>query len=81
MAEKSLFAQFKERSQGRRGPRCTMGLAIEAMNEKDREDTLAALAEPGILGTAISRVLKAHGFDVGADTVNRHRRRVCSCES
>lgn len=52
---------------------------LELTEEQNTKFT-AAMEEPAITGEAISRVLKSWGFSVSGDTLQRHRRGVCSCD-
>lgn len=61
-------------------PACTMGQLLASMPKGDRDDLLAAMANPAIQHTAIVRALRAHGYPVKPTAVPRHRRGECSCE-
>lgn len=37
------------------------------------------LADPSVPGSVIARVLKAHGHEIEATTIQRHRKHECKC--
>lgn len=61
----------------RKGPVCTACAAISMMSEEDRADLQVALDDPVYTSTGISRALKAEGYDVSSQTLQRHRRGDC----
>lgn len=63
----------------RRGGRCSVSVAIDAMEGQDRKDLMAALADESIYGSTLSRVLKARGHRVPPEAIQRHRRGACAC--
>ena len=61
-----------------RGPMCRLCTAIRAMSDVDRRDVLAAIDDPTILATVITRALRASGVPVSNDGVRRHRLNQCA---
>jgi hypothetical protein len=61
------------------GPRCSIELVLERMDEVDREDLVAALADRSLASTTISLALQAEGYSVRAPSVAYHRRGDCRC--
>lgn len=59
---------------------CGVAKVLTHMDKKQSADLLAALADPTIMATNISRVLARHGFDVKPDALRRHRKGECLCE-
>lgn len=59
---------------------CTMKHIMDTMTKDDRNDLMAALADPNIQHTAIVRALKNRNFPVKPSAVPRHRKGECSCE-
>ena len=80
MSFADLLAEEKEAT--RKGPLCGMGLALAALDEVDREQVRAALADPKDVTqhAQISRALKRLGVPVQPTTVSRHRAGECGCQ-
>lgn len=53
----------------------------QSMGAADAADLQAALADPLITTSVIGRTLRSLGHRVGDDSLRRHRRKVCQCES
>ena len=64
----------------KKGPHCTIGLALDKLDPKDRNDLIVALDRPDIQGTVIAKVLTERGLVIRPEAVSRHRRRLCNCE-
>lgn len=62
-------------------PVCTVARLIADLPDDDRVALSDALADPGILLSAIERALRADGYEIAAQTLGRHRRGDCRCES
>ncbi len=62
----------------RPGPTCGI-VTLEAALGDEYPTLLAAIAEPAIQGTEISRWAKKRGIALSAYVVNRHRRGDCGC--
>ena len=60
--------------------RCSMGKALADMPDDLRKQVQAALDDSSLEGTAISKALAARDIKVGSGALQRHRRKVCSCE-
>lgn len=58
------------------------GCSVSALDLSDEQKAKidAALAEPSITGEAISRVLKSWGVKISGNTIQRHRKKQCSCD-
>ena len=74
----TMAAALAANKEVNRGPRCTLCLLLEKLDEADREALGMALADESFTHTAIARALKAEGYNVTANTVQRHRTRGCS---
>lgn len=61
------------------GTPCGVAAALAEMDEADRDVFLAAIANPRLQGEGITRILRQHGYQIGNQSVSRHRRGVCSC--
>ena len=61
----------------KKGPVCSVCIAISVMDEEDRADLMLALDDPVYTSMGISRALRAEGYDVSGQTLQRHRRRDC----
>lgn len=77
-----LLDEIKAAQQQHKPSTCTVGIILRQYAEKDpdREALMAALSDPTIYGTSISKVLKSRGLEVGAQAIQRHRRKACGCE-
>jgi hypothetical protein len=62
----------------KKGPVCTACTAIESMSKEDRHDLQVALNDPIYTSMGISRALKAEGYEVSGQTLQRHRRGDCN---
>lgn len=62
------------------GPRCTVGLTLDRLDGGDRDDLVRLLADPLVPGSLLSKALLARGHGLKAQTIQRHRRRICDCE-
>ena len=60
--------------------RCSVGQAATALDETDRADLVALLADLQVPGSLISKALLARGHNVKPQAVQRHRRGHCACE-
>ena len=63
----------------RTGTTCSVETVMAALDKKDRADLEAALADFGVTGSAIARALQARGHKVTQHTIQRHRRKDCTC--
>lgn len=77
----SLSAALAEGpSKIRKGPPCRLGLLV-SLGGDDGQALAAMLDDPAWSGAEIARALDEHvGLHTAVQTVNRHRRRECSCE-
>ena len=60
-----------------KGPRCATCRVILQLDAKDRDALAAALADPSFTSVAISAALRAEGYDVAPQPLQRHRRGDC----
>jgi hypothetical protein len=63
----------------KRGPTCTVGLAMKDMDEDTLKKFTAAMANPSAAGTLIAKAVQDLGFKVRPDAIQRHRRGACRC--
>lgn len=68
-----------DRAHGRRV--CSVQLAFDKLVGVDSEDLSVALKDRSITNRAISLALADRDIKVTVDTLKRHRRGECSCES
>jgi len=61
----------------KKGPVCTACIAINSMTEEDQRDLKVALDDPVYTSMGIARALKAEGYEVSGQTLQRHRRGDC----
>ena len=59
------------------GPRCSVCVVIEALDAKDRAALDAAIADPSFTSVVISAALRAEGYDIAPQPLQRHRRGDC----
>lgn len=76
----SLLAEAKA-SQAKRGPTCSVTLAIKAQPDLTEEiqQLLDAVDAGTIYATTAADVLKAHDIDLGPQSIRRHMRQKCGC--
>lgn len=75
----SLLDEILEEQEAGKATRCTIRSIAEQMEDPDRSALVSALENPSVTGAAIAAVLKRRGFTISSHTVQRHRRKVCSC--
>lgn len=78
----SAFGDALAATPTRRGATCTLGVLLETLPDDDREDLEAAVDDPRIPGTQISKALATLDLEIAAETVLRHRKRGaggCKC--
>ena len=80
-AKPNLLADIVALNTPRKGPPCTMGIVLQELPEDDIKGLLQALDNPTIKSTAIRRALEGRGYKVNDNTIGRHRRKECLCES
>ena len=81
MAKPATSADLGEffAEQPKPGPRCPIALALPNLDPQRAASLAAALVEPKLQHTAISRTLKKWGHDIGPQSVQRHRNNGCAC--
>ncbi len=62
-----------------KGPPCSIGATLAALDPTDASDLADALADEAIAATVIARVMTARGYKLGNQAVGRHRRGDCNC--
>ena len=62
---------------GRTGPRCSVCLTLEGLDKTDRAALEGVLADATVQHEALSRVLRAEGINLAAQTLSRHRKGEC----
>ena len=60
-----------------RGPRCTVCQVLDTLDAKDRAALEAAIADPSFTSVAISAALRAEGYNIAPQPLQRHRRGDC----
>lgn len=63
----------------KRGPSCTVGLAMQEMDDDTLKKFTAAMANTSAAGTLIAHALQDLGYKVRPDAIQRHRRGACRC--
>jgi hypothetical protein len=62
------------------GPRCTVALLLNQLDEEERAELVDCLDDTvGVQTSALTRVLRARGHQIGEASMGRHRRRDCAC--
>jgi hypothetical protein len=69
-----------ERYARKRGPACSVGVALKALSPAQRRKVIAALAEPRITAPEIVGWVAEKGHELTTYSVQRHRRGDCSCD-
>ncbi len=83
LAPKPEVPDLSEFVPTRRGPPCRLSptaLEVSGLTDDQRIKLQAALDSRLIQGTRIAAVVTEWGYRVPAETVNRHRRGICSCD-
>ena len=61
--------------------RCTVAKALKQLPDDQTAKVLAALGNDKIAGTAIAKALSAvSGLSISEFSLNRHRRKKCTCD-
>ena len=76
-----LLDECRQEQASRKSSQCRIGAVLEKMDEKDRADLEAALADSNIQHVTIGNVLRQRGYDIGKHSVPTHRRGICGCSS
>lgn len=79
----SLFDDIKTEAAKFPGVKCGVTRALEELGQDDlklADDLQRALDDQTIYGTTISDVLRRRGLHVTGYTIQRHRRKICSCD-
>lgn len=64
----------------RKGPRCGVGITLDALPMDERSALQSMLDEKAWTGSRISAALATQDIRVSGQTVNRHRRAECYCD-
>ncbi|MFZ5852308.1 MAG: hypothetical protein ACOYY2_13070 [Actinomycetota bacterium] len=60
-------------------PRCYVHVRTQRLTEEERAKVLALVDDPSREATWLSRSLRDLGIDLPANSIQRHRRRMCRC--
>lgn len=75
----NLAAALSAHENGKpKGPRCTIGILLNELDDIDRKALTKAL-ESHMTGESIGQALRDEGHPVSGPTIQRHRRKQCSC--
>ena len=67
-------------SKVRKGPPCSVGLLLAALDDEERSALIAALADGKRSKRQLSEAIRvAYKFEIQDHTLNRHRRQQCKC--
>jgi hypothetical protein len=67
-------------SKVRKGPPCSVGLLLAALDDEERVAVIAALADKTRSKRHLSEAIRvAYKYEVQDHTLNRHRRGQCKC--
>ena len=61
------------------GPTCSVAFILTRLDADDAATLAAALTDPCVPGSDLARALTAQGHRVTGNTIQRHRRRDCTC--
>jgi hypothetical protein len=74
MSLSQRIADFKPPMMGLQCLTCQM---VEALSEEDRAAFAKACADPRISNTALSKILREEGYQIGDSALRRHRKGEC----
>ena len=78
----SLLGEVRQAQAAHRvGGVCGIRRVLERLDPAEAEELRVAMDDPAIMHSTIARVLKSREFDVGDQTVARHRNGICRCET
>jgi len=63
----------------RKGPECTVALAMQQMDKATLATFHAAMANPAAPSTQIAKAVQQLGYQVRYEASQRHRRGACRC--
>lgn len=64
-----------------KGPQCTVGRLLATLTDEQANEVRDAIADPTVPASGLSKALEARGWGrVQAQTIQRHRRRECTCD-
>lgn len=76
----SLLAEI--RATRKQHPLCLVAVVLPTLSDEDATDLREAIADPTVYGTTISNTLaKLRNVDLPSDSIQRHRRGACRCDS
>lgn len=76
----SLLSEMREAQEGRKKPRCKVGILLAQMDEGDAAELREAFAEPAIETMTIFTFLRDRlNADLSYDSMRRHRKGNCGC--
>jgi len=61
------------------GTSCWVAILLPELQPEDRQTFLAAIDDPTIPATKLAEALQVLGHDIGAHSLQRHRRGLCRC--
>jgi hypothetical protein len=59
---------------------CIVGNLIDALDDDDRKELLAAIDDPNIQSSKIVIALKRRGYKMSDKSMWKHRRKECACD-
>lgn len=65
---------------GDRTIRCPVGVLLTSLDRDEASALMAALDDPLLQHTSITKALEDAGYRLGVNAVPRHRRHQCSCQ-
>ena len=60
--------------------KCIVGNLIATLDADDREELVAAIADPNIQSSKIVIALKRRGYKMSDKSMWKHRRKECACD-
>jgi hypothetical protein len=60
--------------------KCIVGNLIQSLNADDKQELLAAIADPSIQSSKIVVALKRRGYKMSDKSMWKHRRKECACD-
>jgi len=71
---------YEKAAQAKKGPRCSISLLLDKVDQEERKALVAALADPTRNRAVLSEAIRvAYKAEISQHTLARHMRKHCGC--